>query len=300
MRNERGEISQVLLAILSIILAAALLVFLYWNRSEELKRTESLKKELSAEATESVAELGSDDAALSDAASTVESEAAESQEASDEVAPKAVENMVISVRGDGFYKFGDPIQDTNLAADLVKALADHGITVTADNYTLDMAGTLTQMQHAGVDAGVIAQYVEEHTASVNEAIAAGTRKANSNDPDTVIRSEKPEQLARNDQASFPIIGIGYTGGYMDRVDELIAQQELILGTYENQTDYLILGYYPASFDTDEERAAYDAAMTGRWGVHYLDINPALQGADVRTKEVRERIAQMIAEKLTEE
>ncbi len=293
--EQKGRISQWLLAFLCILIAGGLVAFLYWYRTTENEKRANLANEIDEYEAKNfqeenwqvtVRENKEADSEISEASSGV---AAQDEQAAWSF--ELADGQVFSIRGDGFYGYRTTAGDTGIANLLQGRLTALGHNVTVKDYTLDMAGTMTQMQHAGVSGEVINAYI---TAHVN--MANGVKL-----PDTehLLRRETAEQLVRDDQDAIAIIGIGYDGGFNNDVNELIEQQEKILETYSQQDNYLILGYYPASFDTAEERAAYDEAMNARWGAHYVDVNAAVGStADVKTPEVRTAISNAIAEKLT--
>ncbi len=90
-----------------------------------------------------------------------------------------------------------------------------------------------------------------------------------------MRTFTAEELTRTDREYFPIIFMGFYGGWNNDPQELIAQQEKILATFDgNQQQYLILGY--PNTGSSEGDAAYEQKMTQRWQNRYVSLKGKMQ------------------------
>lgn len=306
---------QVLLIILCIIMAGGLLGFLQWNRSQEKALSESLKKE--AQSTEDLAGAGYISSASFSERSMTDAPASGSQDAQTSQGSQGDESVqtssaaassssttsdssrntaqtafqAVSIRGDGFCEYGGTTADTSLAADLQKLLAEKGSSLTVQDYTMDMAGSLSQMRKAGVPESDISAYVEKHQQDADGATLQDT--------ETIVRDLTADLLTRDDQADLPVIGMGYYGGFGGDVSELIEQEKKVLGTYIQQEDYIILGYYPEQFTEDSQKRDYDTAMIAAFGEHFVNVDAQVHTGDVTSAETREAIAGAICDKMTE-
>nr|WP_027871893.1 hypothetical protein [[Eubacterium] cellulosolvens] len=314
-----------LIVALCVILAAGLAGFLLWNRMQEAAAAREWKA-LGAQAgetdTKGLAEplaadseavwTGAENGRLSVSSQSTARDLTDSQpaktsstgsvpalsitptgEASDADKPEKCYDT-ISLRGDGFYKFGDlTLSVTGIGAYLNQALTAAGSPRCVKDYTMDLAGSLSQLRHAGVDENVISAYVNAHKQ------AFGTTNPLDTDTEMVVRDQTEQEKNRDDQDALPVIGIGFKGGFSGKVEELEEQVQHILNTYSQQEDYIILGYYPEKIDTDSARQAFAGSMTSRWGEHYLDLTALITPGNATEDGTRKAVAEAVAKKILE-
>ncbi|MGN0363514.1 MAG: hypothetical protein ACI4ET_11815 [Bilifractor sp.] len=191
----------------------------------------------------------------------------------------------ISVRGDS-YMDDDADKANGYPAKLQALLQADGSTVTVEDDTWDMAGTLSQMSLAGVPDSTVQGYISEHT-----------QKGLTSNYETVVRNDLSKyKKDRTDQGDLPVLTMGYHGGWGNDLNELIEQEKAVLATYTNGSkDYLVLGSYPADWT---DHTAYDQAMTAAFGDHYVSLNATVPNS-LMTEEGRQGIAQIVFNKLKE-
>lgn len=305
---------------LCVVLAVALAVFLFWYmRSEQENSQEIVRQAMAADnvqeqetdggqqpetaaADNTVDEAASEDAvsesAAEDTAGTPAADAAQdaagentSQPETDptvsgeEKAAVQTDLTGISWRGDEFLS-GSDIEEKGAAALLERRLTDAGYRIPVENFSLTGACTLSQLRLAGVSERDIQWYVEDHK-----------EQENSSQMETGVREFSDEELARSDQGYFPIIFMGYYGGWNSDPQELADQIQLILDTYDNPEDYLVLGLHPVSGGNNPE--GYAQVMEDTWGDHYLDLPEVLGDATAASYDGQKRIADAAFAKLTE-
>ena len=101
-------------------------------------------------------------------------------------------------------------------------------------------------------------------------------------------------LERDDLDAIPVLCMGYFGGWGYDPQELAAQQQNILDTYNQQDRFVIVGVYPnASIDT----AYYDQVMAETWGEHYLPMSWYV--GTVYYEDGHEQFARVLYDKLAE-
>lgn len=310
---------------LCVVLALALAVFLFWYMRSERENVQEIVRQTMATETAQEADGGSqpvaEDSGESSAESSGESSAedtagetagdgAAGQPSGEEAAGTAAADPAsqdtsqaetdpedsgeaaastditgISWRGDEFLS-GSDIEEKGAAALLEQRLADAGYHIQVENFSLTGAGTLSQLRLAGVSERDIQWYVEDHK-----------EKESSAQTETGVREFSDEELARSDQGYFPIIFMGYYGGWNSDPQELADQIQLILDTYDNPEDYLVLGLHPVSGGKNPE--GYAQVMEDTWEDHYLDLPEVLGDATAASYEGQELIADAVFAKLTE-
>ena len=310
---------------LCVVLALALAVFLFWYMRSERENVQEIVSQTMATETAQEADGGSQPAAEDSGESSAESsgessaedtagetagDGAAGQPSGEEAAGTAAADPAsqdtsqaetnpedsgeaaastditgISWRGDEFLS-GSDIEEKGAAALLEQRLADAGYHIQVENFSLTGAGTLSQLRLAGVSERDIQWYVEDHK-----------EKESSAQTETGVREFSDEELARSDQGYFPIIFMGYYGGWNSDPQELADQIQLILDTYDNPEDYLVLGLHPVSGGKNPE--GYAQVMEDTWEDHYLDLPEVLGDATAASYEGQELIADAVFEKLTE-
>lgn len=314
---------------LCVVLALALAVFLFWYMRSERENVQEIVRQTMATETAQEADGGSQPAAEDSGESSAESSGESSAEdtagetagdgaagqpsgeeaagtaAADPAQDAASQDMSqaetdpadsgetaastditgISWRGDEFLS-GSDIEEKGVAALLEQRLADAGYHIQVENFSLTGAGTLSQLRLAGVSERNIQWYVEDHK-----------EKESSAQTETGVREFSDEELARSDQGYFPIIFMGYYGGWNSDPQELADQIQLILDTYDNPEDYLVLGLHPVSGGKNPE--GYAQVMEDTWEDHYLDLPEVLGDATAASYEGQELIADAVFAKLTE-
>ena len=312
-----------------MVLALALAVFLFWYMRSERENVQEIVRQTMATETAQEADGGSQPAAEDSGESSAESsgessaedtagetagDGAAGQPSGEEAAGTAAADPAqdaasqdtsqaetdpadsgeaadstditgISWRGDEFLS-GSDIEEKGAAALLEQRLADAGYHIQVENFSLTGAGTLSQLRLAGVSERDIQWYVEDHK-----------EKESSAQTETGVREFSDEELARSDQGYFPIIFMGYYGGWNSDPQELADQIQLILDTYDNPEDYLVLGLHPVSGGKNPE--GYAQVMEDTWEDHYLDLPEVLGDATAASYEGQELIADAVFEKLTE-
>lgn len=310
---------------LCVVLALALAVFLFWYMRSERENVQEIVRQTMATETAQEADGGSQPAAEDSGESSAESsgessaedtagetagDGAAGQPSGEETAGTAAADLAsqdtsqtetdpedsgeaaastditgISWRGDEFLS-GSDIEEKGAAALLEQRLADAGYHIQVENFSLTGAGTLSQLRLAGVSERDIQWYVEDHK-----------EKESSAQTETGVREFSDEELARSDQGYFPIIFMGYYGGWNSDPQELADQIQLILDTYDNPEDYLVLGLHPVSGGKNPE--GYAQVMEDTWEDHYLDLPEVLGDATAASYEGQELIADAVFAKLTE-
>lgn len=310
---------------LCVVLALALAVFLFWYMRSERENVQEIVRQTMATETAQEADGGSQPAAEDSGESSAESsgessaedtagetagDGAAGQPSGEETAGTAAADPAsqdtsqaetdpedsgegaastditgISWRGDEFLS-GSDIEEKGAAALLEQRLADAGYHIQVENFSLTGAGTLSQLRLAGVSERDIQWYVEDHK-----------EKESSAQTETGVREFSDEELARSDQGYFPIIFMGYYGGWNSDPQELADQIQLILDTYDNPEDYLVLGLHPVSGGKNPE--GYAQVMEDTWEDHYLDLPEVLGDATAASYEGQELIADAVFAKLTE-
>ena len=195
--------------------------------------------------------------------------------------PVSMDFMSVSSYGDGTSSSGV----VKIAKDLDETL--EGKDVLVEDYTMDAAGSLSQMKLAGGEQSILDTYVAEHQKLAEEQTLRIT--------ETKIRELSEEELVREDQNSIPVICMGYYGGWCGDPEELCDQIQHILDTYTQKDKYLILGLYPSWV---QDREAYHEEMTSRWGEHYFQLDDVIRNAASSDKG-RQEIAEAIYQRLTE-
>lgn len=268
-----------ILMILSVVLFVCLVGFLFWNRRQEQETTQRLLQE-----QEAMKEENSSDTATE--SGTVVTETPEpTPQATPQITQEPVQTA-LSFRGDSFV--GEEEQEEKGYPALVRKLLEgKNQDVTVEDYTMDAAGSLSQMKLAGVEQSILDTYLREHEKVAQEQTLRVT--------ETKIRELSEEELQREDQNSIPVICMGYYGGWCSDPEELCDQIQQILDTYTQKEKYLILGLYPSWV---EDKDAYHQAMVSRWGEHYLQLDEMIRSA-ASSSEGRQEIANAVYDKLTQ-
>lgn len=297
MYRRRVPIGNKVLIVLSILLGVLLVGFLFWNRKTEQAAALQLKQIEMERDSENV---NSDEGDVSldqeaepedgdDAAGIQENEdkAQEGDARNEQEAENSADGIQgISFRGDSFGSAEDKARN-GVGICLVKILEENGQGIAVEDYSMDAAGTLSQMKLAGVDQSELEAYLEKHAAEANGAELRIT--------ETKIRDLSEEDLVRTDQSYIPVICMGYYGGWGNDLDELCEQQQKILDTYQRNDRYLILGVYPTGYS---DRDAYREKMVSQWGEHYVSVSDEISNT-VSSSDGKKEMAQLIYDKLTE-
>ena len=288
-----------------VVTAAALIAFLLWYRSGEQKRTQEIVRAAQeAEDTltdNSIQQTGENiqptETVEEETGQQIAGDSGISKEAAPESAGTAGETVTqdgvketligISWRGDEFLS-GDEIRTLSAPALLEKRLQEENYEISVENFSLTGAGTLSQMRLAGVSEEKIGEYVEAHT-----QLSDGE----SSQMETGVREFSTEELNRSDQTYFPVIFMGYYGGWNNDPEELSDQIQLILNTYDSPEEFLVLGLHPVSGGINPE--GYQQIMEETWGEYYIDLPEVLDGVTAASYDGQKRIADAVFEKLTE-
>lgn len=280
MKKRRFFFRNGILIILTAVLFVGLVGFLFWNRREEQETIQRLQQEQEVMKEE---ENSGGESAKNEAV------ASETPSATPQATPQVTETPVqtaLSFRGDSFV--GEEEQEEKGYPALVrKLLEEKNQDVTVEDYTMDAAGSLSQMKLAGVEQSILDTYLREHEKVAEEQTLRVT--------ETKIRELSEEELQREDQNSIPVICMGYYGGWCSDPEELCDQIQQILDTYTQKEKYLILGLYPSWV---EDRDAYHQAMVSRWGEHYLQLDETMRSA-ASSSEGRQEIANAVYDKMTQ-
>lgn len=284
-----------------VILAGVLLGLYRWNRQNEAAKAAALREK--AEQYEQEAISGRN-AAESEAAKTTsgaaEAESKDSEPASspakvpdenvpedeqEPATPAAGGAVVISCRGDDFISRSNP--GKTYPEYLEEILSAYAEGVTVEDYTWEMAGSLSQLWYAGVPEEELEAYIEKHL-----------EEADSEDEllltDKQLRSDRDEvDRTRTDLDAVPVLCMGFYGGFAGDPEELAEQYRLLLSTYSSQDRYLILGCYPNVW---EDKEAYDSALEEAFGDHYVSLNRTVSNK-LMTEDGRREMAQVIYARL---
>lgn len=278
------------LGVIGCIVLAALLVLIGSHYlAVESEENVSLKQRANSAQTEDVTASSSAVSGTSadGSASSDESQNADTSTAAESAATdtQTTEVRAISCRGDAFMTASQSGTVTYPQA-LQSILQQEGKTNEVMDYTWDMAGSLSQLYLAGIPESQLNTYIEKHRQSGTDLSATELQ----------LRTDRAQKdLTRNDQAAIPVICMGYAGGWGNDLDELVEQIQLILSTYSNQQDYVVMGITPEGW-TDS--TSYDSALSTAFGDHYLSLNSVLTNPAM-SDAGRTEIAQALANKLTE-
>lgn len=308
MNKRRYPFGNGVLIVFSILLCIVLGVFLVWNRRDEqetillLQQEEVKDQESDSASSEEDADLETNDPVsadenMEDADGDEKTNSSDSalQNSSDDVSgttnikqseteTSAVEG--ISFRGDSFGSEEDKAKN-GFGICLSKILTENNQDLTVADYTMDVAGTLSQMRLAGVAQADLDAYLSKHKEEAGDNELRIT--------ETKIRDLTQEDLVRVDQTYIPVICMGYYGGWGNDLDELCEQQQKILDTYQQQEKYLILGIYPTGFSDKE---AYNEKMSSHWGEHYISLDSVLIHS-ASSAEGKKETAEAVYDKLME-
>lgn len=300
---------QFILIILCILVAGGLIGFLFWNRNQQQTLSRTLQHEaLQSESLWDEAYVSSasftnrsmTDAPVSDSGQEENAEKVSSDSTADSSAEESETNghkkpahtfQAVSIRGDGFSDYQEDTSVNSVAANLQKLLAEGGSSMTVQDCTMDMAGSLSQMRKAQIPEEDINAYINKHRQN--------SGNTSLQDTETIVRDLSADAVTRNDQSDLPVIGMGYKGGFGDDVQELVEQEKKVLGTYSQQDDYIVLGYYPEHFTSNEQHQTYDNAMKQAFGDHYVNIDAQVHTGSVTSEETRKAVAQALYNKMKE-
>ena len=307
--------TNILLAIVCVLLIGALGAILVMNRKTEEVESQRLEKlagdqqkgiEDYEAVKEHAAELetedaGADESTDSDAQSdkkeksdtdTKESEVtnadktAEEEKADTTETPREISGIVCW--GDDLIN-GSESDTYSYMAVLQKLLTEKGYTnLTVINKTLQGGGTLSMMKMAGVSDEVLQGYITKHQQAANGAQL--------NITETGIRDLTEEQTARNDMDCIPVIFMGYYGGWNHDPAELAEQQENILNTFPNKDKFIIVGTRP--LDGTVTSGALDQVLSQKWGEHYISL-ASVTPQPSATYEAQQAMAEAILAKMEE-
>lgn len=283
-----------------IVTAVALAAFLFWYRYTEKAKTETIANKAESVTKEENDHPKEEDLQQSEKKTDSTNGEPVLEEAEDvpmttpetdtdlpSEKTEGIEITGISWRGDEFLT-GDDIGTRNAPALLEQRIEEEGYQIPVDNRSLTGAGTLSQMRLAGVEEREIQWYLKKHLQE-NDGEASQM--------ETGIRNFASEELERTDKTYFPVILMGYYGGWGNDPEELADQIHLILNTYENSDQYLVLGLHPISGGVNPQ--GYQQVMEDAWGEQYIDLSAVLNEATAASYEGQQKIADAVFEKLTD-
>ena len=311
--------TNILLAIICVLLIGALGAILVMNRKTEEVESQRLEElagnqqkgiEDYEAVKEHAAELeaedaGADEASDSDTQSDKKEDSnTDTKESKDADADKTAEEEKVDNTADttetpreisGIVCWGDDLlngseSDTySYMAVLQKLLTEKGYTnLTVINKTLQGGGTLSMMKMAGVSDEVLQGYITKHQQAANGAQL--------NITETGIRDLTEEQTARNDMDCIPVIFMGYYGGWNHDPAELAEQQENILNTFQNKDEFIVVGTRP--LDGTVTSDALDQVLSQKWGEHYISL-AAVTPQPASTYEAQQAMAEAVLQKMEE-
>lgn len=249
------------------------------------ERAKSVQAENEIDSSSAVSGTSADGASSSDDGQAGTTTAASSDTGDTQTADQTDEIRAISCRGDSFMT-GTQSGTVTYPAALKSILQQEGKTNEVLDYTWDMAGSLSQLYLAGIPESQLNTYIEKHQQSGSNLSATEVQ----------LRTDRAKKdLTRNDQAAIPVICMGYSGGWGNDLDELVEQIQLLLGTYSNTDDYIVMGFTPEGWT---DTASYDSALSEAFGDHYLPLSSKLTHPAM-SDEGRTEIAQALADKLKE-
>lgn len=285
MRKRRFSFRNWMLMVLAGALFIGLTGFLMWNRKEEQETIQALMQEQQEMNGDAPAKKSGEEKEPTENPDGITSQP-ETTATPTPIPTEAPMQNLVSFRGDSFAT-EDIQEEYGYPAYLKNMLTENGKDVQVEDYTMDAAGSLSQMRLAGVEQSILDEYVAEHKKIAEEQTLRIT--------ETKIRDLSEEELIREDENGIPVICMGYYGGWCSNPEELCDQIQAILDTYSQQERYLILGLYPSWV---EDREAYQQAMVNRWGEHYLQLDDFIRSA-ASSSEGRKEIAEAVYEKLTQ-
>lgn len=294
MNSRRSPLGNGILIVLSILLCIALGCLMLWDRRKDQETILELKQE-EIKLDDSLGESGEGDVPTENSGQSETENGKDDTDSSEPAADESVDSeseenisevQGISFRGDSFGSEDDKAEK-GVGICLSKILTENGQDLTVADYSMDVAGTLSQMRLAGVAQSDLDAYLEKHQEEANGAELRITEKK--------IRDLSEEDLKREDQTYIPVICMGYYGGWGNDLDELCEQQQKILDTYQQKEQYLILGIYPSGFS---DKKAYKDKMNERWGEHYVSLDDVIIHS-ASSVEGKKEIAQAIFDKLME-
>lgn len=323
-----GKKTNILLAIICILLVGALGAILVMNQKAEKEESQRLEEiagdqqkgiEDYEAVKEHAAELEAEDAAdessenngdqKSDGkkksdADTKNKDAADSKNAEEENTDQAEEadqtentKDTEEARGEisGIVCWGDDLingtesETYSYMAVLQKLLTEKGYTdLTVINKTLQGGGTLSMMKMAGVSDDVLQGYITKHQQAANGGQL--------NITETGIRDLTEEEMTRNDVYCIPVIFMGYYGGWNHDPAELAEQQENILNTFQNKDEFIVVGTRPLDGTVTAE--ALDQVLSQKWGEHYISL-ASVTPQPSATYEAQQAMAEAILQKMEE-
>lgn len=313
--RRRGKKTNILLAIVCILLVGLLGTILVMSRKteqEEVTRLQELAQgqqkgiedyesvkeraeQLENEAEEAAEEK--DDKSEKDKNSKKEDKTDEKEETSADPAKEEETKDADQASREisGVVCWGDDLINGEESATysymsvLQKILAENGYSdLSVINKTLQGGGTLSMMKMAGVSDETLQGYITKHQQAAN-----GTQL---NVTETGIRDLTEEETTRNDLDCVPIIFMGYYGGWNHDPAELAEQQEQILNTFPNKEQFIVVGTRPLDGTVSSE--ALDQALSQKWGEHYISLAAVTTYPSARY-EAQQAMAEAIFAKLQE-
>lgn len=288
--NKNSKISNVLFAILCILLVFLLGGLLKWTSREDAREAKELQQLIETQDSSSKKAETKQEEAVSK-----EKEEKKPEEKQEEKLPEVKpEEAAEEESAKGIACWGDDLMNAEESATysyravLQKLLAENGYDLAVADKTLQGAGTLSMMTMAGVPSEEVQGFIESHKAAANGGELYIT--------ETGIRDLTPEQLDRSDAAYIPVISMGYYGGWSHDPKELAQQQEKILNTFENKEKYIIVGVAPIDGSVSAE--TLDGAMKEVWGEHYISAQEAA-GSLAASYEGQQKIAEAVLQKMEE-
>ena len=327
-RNRRnGKKTNVLLAIVCVLLVGALGAILVMNQKSERETSQHLE-ELAGEqqkgiedyeaVKEHAAQLEAEDAGADESSesdsnvksdkknddsasgtdersekantdNTKDADSTDEAEDTDNTADTAEKTREIS----GIVCWGDDLlngteSDTySYMADLQKLLTEKGYTDLTVINKTLQGGGTLSMMKM---AGVSDEVLQGYITKHQQTANGGQL----NVTETGIRDLTEEQTTRNDLDCIPVIFMGYYGGWNHDPAELAEQQENILNTFRNKDEFIIVGTRPLDGTVTSE--ALDQVLSQKWGEHYISL-AAVTAQPSATYEAQQAMAEAILQKM---
>ena len=308
-----GFMTNVIMALMIVVLGFTLLYTVLSYRTRENDRTESLRQDAErardGEDMEGPADTlppegevldEMEEGALEETQEAIPEEMTE--EADEEAILPAEEDtepagpLQISCRGES-WQIDDADPATGWPAKLNALFRDYGLEAEITDATWDMAGSMSHLRLAGVSEATVDEFIRKH------------RDAGLQDDvyEMIVREDLADRYTeRTDLDFIPVISLGYNGGYGRTVDGLKRHFQVMLGTYHLQDGvegtndgtmgisgkYILIAHLPATWEDPE---SFDRRMTDAWGDHFISLND-IEG-DVLSDEYRQAVAQKVFDRM---
>ncbi len=289
--KKNGKGKNILLIILCIILFAVLGSLVVWNKKQTNKEMQKLEQMADAARESDKKALKESDKKEKKVEKELQQKAAEEKEETKNE-PASVPTVEPERKTEGVVCWGDDLLTESDTAQysymtvLQKILQENGYNLPVLNKTIQGGGTLSMMKKAGVSEEVIQGYISAHLQAANGGEIYITEQG--------VRDFTEEELVRDDLNYIPVIFMGYYGGWNHDPNELAQQQEYILKTFPNQDRFIVVGTAP--LDGTVTSDALDAALSQKWGEHYISL-ASVTTYPASRYEAQEAMAQAIYQKM---